>query len=51
MLGQLGPSRVSKSADKTVSKFYYDVYSQIPDVMYMSQFLPESSDKKGESQH
>ena len=33
VLGQFGPSRVSKSADKTVSEFYYDWYSQIPEVM------------------
>ena len=33
VLGQFGPSRLSKSADKSVSEFYYDWFLQIPDIM------------------
>ena len=33
VLGQFGPSRLSKSADKTVSEFYYEWLVQIPDIM------------------
>ena len=33
VLGQFGPSRLSKSADKSVSEFYYDWLTQIPDIM------------------
>ena len=33
VLGQFGPSRLSKSADKSVSEFYYEWFNQIPDIM------------------
>ena len=33
VLGQFGPSRLSKSADKSVSEFYYDWFLQIPEIM------------------
>ena len=33
VLSQFGPSRLSKSSDQTVSEFYYDWHSQIPNIM------------------
>ena len=33
VLSQFGPSRLSKSADKSVSEFYYEWLTQIPDIM------------------
>ena len=33
VLSQFGPSRLTKSSDQTVSEFYYDWHSQIPDIM------------------
>ena len=33
ILGQFGPSRMSKSPDKSVSEFYYEWHTQIPDIM------------------
>ena len=33
LLGQFGPSRMSKSPDKSVSEFYYEWHTQIPDIM------------------
>ena len=33
VLGQFGPSRMSKSPDKSVSEFYYEWYTKIPDIM------------------
>ena len=33
VLSQFGPSRLSKSSDQTVSEFFYDRHSQIPNIM------------------
>ena len=33
VLGQFGPSRMSKSPDKSVSEFYFEWHTQIPDIM------------------
>ena len=33
VLGQFGPSRMSMSPDNSVSEFYYEWHTQIPDIM------------------